>query len=604
MKQVRAEKTITLALIVLLLLTLISYVPPSVKAESFVVSVNYERVYIIFQAGNLVQKLYVSITPSLYDYYKGKNHGLYDVNSYNKFITPEAVKPIAEELRKVFRDDEQFANSVLSLVHKMKYVRSGPKYPVETLVENAGDCSALSFLAASIMIAGGLDVVLLRYSGDNIEHLNVGVFLLHAPIYHTWWVSSKGYEYEGKKYWMAECTPSWINWRVGDEPESLQDTKARVITIDSWGESPSCVSASLNFPLKPSIISIDLPPQTPVIINNVYSVQISGAIIPETTGVKVVAYVNRNGFSWEFSTAAWVDELGRYTLVCNLTSPGTYYIRVSWNGSKGYSGADSPVLMLFVGPSSLTQFSGPGFNYIYSRIGLSKYEVYKGVGADEFLNFQLVGDRILIAAEFMLLKGESMTVLESQMSSKILEGLEPLRLPNDFDLKVRDTFAFTLSKYDYNYSVYVRGLSLYDVLNMSQLNDGEALVLNASSSVRDNSWYSFVLEIGGNVTSFELREINGAPLKVFSADNTTAKTFVIILASIKDSIIIFKNLKMETFDDFLKPEGDNFAPSFLLYYMVFFTSLTILVLVATTVHVYKRKRETFEVAGFITFTFN
>lgn len=601
MKKVRARKKATLALCVLLLLTLIGYVPPFTKAEPLVTISNYESVYIIFQAGNLIQKLYVSITPSLYDYYKSKSHGLYDVNSYKKFITPEAVKPIAEELRKLFPDDEQFANSVLSLVHKLRYVRSGPKYPVETLVENAGDCSALSFLAASIMIAGGLDVVLLRYSGDNIEHLNVGVFFLRAPIYHTWWVSTKGYEYEGKKYWMAECTPSWINWRVGDEPESLQGTEARVIPIDSWGESPSCISASLNFPLKPSIISIDLPPQTLVIINNVYSVQISGAIIPETTGVKVVAYVNRNGFSWEFSTTACVDEFGSYTMVCNLTSPGTYYIRVSWNGSKGYSGADSPVLMLFAGPSSLTQFLGPGFNYTYGRIGLSKYEIYKGVGADEFLNFRLVGDRILITAEFMLLKGKSMTVSESQMPSRIWEGLEPLKLPTDFDLKARDTFAFILSKYDYNYSVYIRGLNLYDVLNMSQLNDGEALVFNASSSVRDNSWYSFVLEINGNMTTFELCEINGAPLEVFSAYNYTAKTFVIILANIKDSVVFFKNLRMKTFCDYLAPGGDNFASSFPSYYMVFFMSLTILVLVAATVHIYKRKRKAFEAARIYTF---
>ena len=602
MKQVRAEKTITLALIALLLSTSISYIPLSAKAESLVVNANYESVYIIFQAGKLFHKLYVSITPSLYDYYRSKSHGLYDVKSYNKFITPEAVEPIAKELRKVFPDDEQFANAVLSLVHKMKYVRSGPKYPVETLVENAGDCSALSFLAASIMIAGGLDVVLLRYNEANINHLNVGVFLLRAPIYHTWWISPKGYEYEGKKYWMAECTPSWINWRVGDEPESLEGTNARVITINSWGESPSFISARLNFPLKPSMISVDVPPQTLVVNNSVYNVQISGAIIPETTSAKVVAYVNRDGFSWEFFTAACVDEFGRYTLICNLTSPGTYYIRVSWNGSQGYSGADSSVLVLFVGPSSLNQFLGPGFNYIYGRIGLSEYELYKGIGDDEFLNFQLVGDRILITAEFMLLEGASMAVSESRIPSRIWKGLEPLRLPNDFELKVRDTFAFTLSRYDYNYSVYVRGLNLYDVLNMSQLNDGEALVFNASSSVRGNSWYSFVLEINKNVTAFELREVNGIPLEVFSAFNSTAKTFVIILANIKDSIVVFKNLRMETFNDSLESGGDNFTPSF-PFYMVLFMSLIILVLVAATVNVYKRKCNKFEAAGIYNFHF-
>jgi len=209
---------------------------------------NYENVYVIFQSGMFSQKLYISITPSLYDYYRGQSHGLYDVSGYSKFITPDTVKPIAVELRKIFQDDELFANAVLSLVHKMRYARSGPKYPVETLVENAGDCSALSFLAASIMMAGGLDVVLLRYSGASIEHLNVGVFLPHSPYYHTCWISPKHYEFEGRKYWVAECTPSWINWRVGDEPQSLRGINVRVIRISSWSESPGRVFASLNFP--------------------------------------------------------------------------------------------------------------------------------------------------------------------------------------------------------------------------------------------------------------------------------------------------------------------------------------------------------------------
>ncbi len=598
----RAEKTITLALSILLLLTLIGNVPHLIRTEPQFVAENYESVYIIFQTGSPVRKLYVSITPSLYDYYKGRNHGLYDVTSYNKFITPEAVKPIAEELRKAFTDDEQFANAVLSLVHQMKYIRSGPKYPVETLVENAGDCSALSFLAASIMIAGGLDVILLRYSGTDIDHLNVGVFLSHAPIYHTWWISPKGYEYEGKKYWMAECTPSWINWRVGDEPESLRAMNVRTIPINAWGESPSCVSASLNFPLKPSTISVDLPPQTLVINNNVYSVQISGAIIPENTGVKVVAYVNRNGFSWEFFTAAYADESGRYMLICNLTSPGTYYIKVSRNGSLGYSGADSSVLMLFVGPSNLIQFPGPGFNYAYGRIGLYEYEIYKGIGAHEFLNFQLVGDRGLITSEFMLLRGEPMAMSKSQIPLQLREGLEPLRLPNDFDLQVRDTFALILSKYDYNFSVYVRGLNEYDVLNMSKTNDGEALVFNASSIIRDNYWYSFALEINGNVATFQLYGENGTALEACQTCNSTAETFAFILANIKNSLVVFKNLRLEAFDGSLQPVGDNFTPIFPLFYIVLSMSLVTLILVAVIVNVYKKRCRIFKADNIIKFT--
>lgn len=53
------------------------------------------------------------------------------------------------------------------------------KYPVEVIVENEGDCDLLSFVAASIMMAGGLDIVLLYYESQ--KHMNVGVNLTHAP---------------------------------------------------------------------------------------------------------------------------------------------------------------------------------------------------------------------------------------------------------------------------------------------------------------------------------------------------------------------------------------------------------------------------------------
>ena len=220
---------------------------------------NYKRVYVISRSSHATflqsLRLYVSITPSLYNYYKGKGHGIADLEGYSKFITPDALTPIAKLLRKVYPDDEQFANGVLSFVHKFAYVKSGPKYPVETLVEGAGDCGALSLLAASIMKAGGVDVVLLYYQKADIGHLNVGVSLQHVPVQSTSRMNPKHYEYKGKKYWVAECTPSQKDWRVGDEPEGLLDFNVKIIPINVRGFSPARVSATLHFPPEPSNIS-------------------------------------------------------------------------------------------------------------------------------------------------------------------------------------------------------------------------------------------------------------------------------------------------------------------------------------------------------------
>jgi hypothetical protein len=126
------------------------------------------------------QKLYVSISPSLFDYYGNLSHTVSTDSDYANFVTPQAVESIAENIQNITRNlpdsNEQFADAVLTLVHQIPYAINGPQYPVETLVDNSGDCVALSLLAASIMQAGGLDVVLIHYIGITPGHMNVGVY--------------------------------------------------------------------------------------------------------------------------------------------------------------------------------------------------------------------------------------------------------------------------------------------------------------------------------------------------------------------------------------------------------------------------------------------
>lgn len=122
--------------------------------------------------------LYVSIASSLYDYYRGKNH---DFNNPAIFVTPDVLCPIAEDIWSICKEkpyqDEEFVNVVLMLVHQIPYEVSIVRYAIETLVNNFGDCDTLSYLAASIIKAGGLDVVLLEY--EDQKHMNIGVHLAH-----------------------------------------------------------------------------------------------------------------------------------------------------------------------------------------------------------------------------------------------------------------------------------------------------------------------------------------------------------------------------------------------------------------------------------------
>ena len=169
--------------------------------------------------GFLSEELHVSVPSSLYDYYKGNPIKISRDTDYSKLVTPDAVKPVAESLRNLTLDkpcsDEAFANAVLTLVHQIPYADCDANFPVETLVENSGKCDTLSLLAASIMKAGGLDVVLLYFK--EVHHINVGVHLNNEPRTTWWWLKSTGYEFEGKTYWIAECTPA-MNWRAMCRP--------------------------------------------------------------------------------------------------------------------------------------------------------------------------------------------------------------------------------------------------------------------------------------------------------------------------------------------------------------------------------------------------
>jgi len=137
---------------------------------------------------------------------------------FTVFITydDKYIIQIAQELRELAgNNDELYANLVLQLVHQIKYMRTlYCKYPLETIVEGVGDCDNLAVLAASIMKAGGLDVVLIlcKVSLDGVSfsaHAMVGLALDSEPKMPVSYGRTPQYVgYEGKFYYLCECTYS------------------------------------------------------------------------------------------------------------------------------------------------------------------------------------------------------------------------------------------------------------------------------------------------------------------------------------------------------------------------------------------------------------
>jgi len=289
--------------------------------------------------GSQRYELNVAVSSSLYEYYVGKDHSLRSNFDLGKFVTPYALEPVADSLWTIYHDDEDFANSVLMIVHQIPYKASTPqKYPVETIAENEGDCDLFSFVTASIMMAGGLDVVLLFYESE--DHMNIGVSLSHAP--QDTRSSVSYFVYNAKRYYMAETTGgNWESgWRVGECPDSLDGVSARIMTLeDAELVSPGQVSASFSA-LTSS--SITLSVSSSLLIEG-SSVVLSGVVSPASADGVVTIYAKRDNSSWTVLGSVSCGSSGGYSYEWKPASAGVYSIRASWSGDTDHAGADSNV---------------------------------------------------------------------------------------------------------------------------------------------------------------------------------------------------------------------------------------------------------------------
>jgi hypothetical protein len=306
--------------------------------------------------------LYVSVTQSLYEYYEGKDHSCYSNSDYLKFITPDAVKPISDSIWSICQSqshsEEQFANAVLMFVHQISYVIGSPKYPVETIVENSGDCDVFSLLAASVMKAKGMDVVLLDWTGES--HMNIGVYLSETPVYarggSVWYIS-----YNSKRYYIAECTGycsganATSGWRVGECPDNLKQASATIIPLNNVETTaPAQVSASVDTDLSSSYFAtLAHSPLPPYYTGQ--QIEIEGMITPAHTGKNVVLYYRKGTSSWNVLNTTTMDSSGAFSFTVTFSSVGTYYMRASWSGDADHEGADSSILSFDVSlaPSSI-----------------------------------------------------------------------------------------------------------------------------------------------------------------------------------------------------------------------------------------------------------
>lgn len=338
MKTSKPKPTKTLLIITLLLA--LSYLPPCCFSQG------HTRSYQLLDEpdGSTYYRLNVAVSQSLYEYYLEKTHKLTSNDEFAKFVTPYALKPIADSLWEIYTDEEDFTNGVLMIVHQIPYQETLPvKYPIETIVENQGDCDLFSYIAASIVKAGGLDVVLLYY--ENEAHMNIGVQLSHAPQdtrEQAYYIT-----YDSAQYYVAECTGgNWRNgWRVGECPDDLKQASVEVIPLENCEQwAPGQVSASYNT-LKSSSISLT--------VSSAYVIQgstitVSGQLSPALQNENVTLYIKINNSPWTTLDTVTTNSEGQFVYHWNTEVAGAHFIRASWSGDNEYAGADSPIQNVIV----------------------------------------------------------------------------------------------------------------------------------------------------------------------------------------------------------------------------------------------------------------
>jgi hypothetical protein len=354
-----------------------------------------------------------------------------------------------------------------------------------------------------------------------------------------------------------------------------------IIPLGNYTEqsSPAQVSSSLNTLLLSSNITINLAqasanlPQDQVSIGeNTRALNISGSISPAYTGENVTIYVN-DGSSYDYFTAV-TDDTGGYLLTWNFSSAGTYSITASWSGTSNYAGADSETLTVFVGPQSFVQFQSTGYNYIFGQASLASYVTLPMQGVKDYLSIPL-GTVVSFSYDFTLLPAgqtvsnvqtQTITIPGSQQTIRlgrnsppttimipaqtitvpvnVPQDLSPLMLPDGFNQTINDQFCFILQNSSGNFSLNANALSDDEMSNILQGNPSNTAFMNASQSIRENTWYGVSESVSDNGITADLYNANRSILETLASPyNATGDNEAIMLITNNlDSAVVFTNL--------------------------------------------------------------
>jgi hypothetical protein len=214
----------------------------------------------------------LDIPKALYEAYKSvpvSTRLRYQASGYGLLTTTNDayLQMVAEKLKEASSQEgyESYdeVSFVLAFIQSLPYtsdsVTSGydeyPRFPLETLVDNGGDCEDTSILFATLTLIMDYGTVYISPP----EHYAVGILGEEGLPGYYWTLNDKLYYY---------CETTGDGWKIGDLPPEFQDEKATIYEIreyqqyvpESWSDSPLTPSPSMapNSPTsEPSFLSED-----------------------------------------------------------------------------------------------------------------------------------------------------------------------------------------------------------------------------------------------------------------------------------------------------------------------------------------------------------
>ncbi|QOX63063.1 transglutaminase domain-containing protein [Anoxybacterium hadale] len=182
--------------------------------------------------GKNVWSYEMKIPRASYEYYKTVDRQ--KITSYSYYVTDNSDDEYLAALGQKFKEaaeqehhsDFDMVKNIVLFVQNLNYVDDKvgtgydeyPKFPLETLADEGGDCEDSAILLASLLRELGFGTVLIQFP----DHMGVGVRGEES-------IQGNYFETDGIRYYYIETTSP--GWEIGEIPEELKTKPARILSL-------------------------------------------------------------------------------------------------------------------------------------------------------------------------------------------------------------------------------------------------------------------------------------------------------------------------------------------------------------------------------------